>query len=233
MTKSIKTVLPELRFALENVAPVGGDRLPSERELSKSLGCSRETLRGCYDILEAEGSLWRHVGQGTFRGRRPRHMPVKETLLVEGATPPDLMRARLILEPQVAAEAAQHADKSDVIKLRSKVAGGRAARDRSECEQADDAFHRAVAETSRNPVLVGFLIYLSGARRRVVWQREWDRTYRRIAPNEFQTIHSDQHSRIVDAIEAGDPAAALRAMETHLKSIELMILDTRPHQRRE
>jgi DNA-binding FadR family transcriptional regulator len=46
-------------------------------------------------------------------------MPVKETLLVEGATPQDLMRARLILEPQVAAEAAQHADKSDVIKLGS------------------------------------------------------------------------------------------------------------------
>jgi hypothetical protein len=74
------------------------------------------------------------------------------------------MRARLLLEPQVAAEAAAHADKSDVVKLRSKVAGGRAARDRAECEQADDAFHRAVAETSRNPVLIGFLIYLSGAR---------------------------------------------------------------------
>ena len=224
MTRSIKTVLPELRITLDSVAPVGGDRLPSERELSKTLGCSRETLRGCYDILEAEGSVWRHVGQGTFRGRRPRHMPIQETLLVEGATPPALMRARLLLEPQVAAEAAAHADKSDVVKLRSKVAGGRAARDRAECEQADDAFHRAVAETSRNPVLIGFLIYLSGARRRLVWQREWDRTYRRIAPNEFQTIHSDQHSNIVDAIETGDTIAALRAMETHLKSIEMMML---------
>jgi len=226
VTRSLKTVLPELRIAIDSIAPVVGDRLPSERELSKALGCSRETLRGCYDILEAEGSVWRHVGQGTFRGRRPRHMPIQETLLVEGATPPAVMRARLLLEPQVAAEAAAHADKSDIVKLRSKVAGGRAARDRSECEQADDAFHRAVAETSRNPVLIGFLIYLSSARRRVVWQREWDRTYRRIASNEFQTIHSDQHSSIVDAIETGDAAGAFSAMETHLKSIEMMMLDS-------
>ena len=93
LKKSVKTVLPELREAIDRFAPVGGDRLPSERELSAALGCSRETLRACYAKLEEEGIVWRHVGQGTFRGRRPRHLPVRETLLVDGATPPDLMRA--------------------------------------------------------------------------------------------------------------------------------------------
>ena len=220
MKRSVTTVLPDLRLALDALAPVGGDRLPPERELARSLRCSRETLRACYAILEREGVIWRHVGQGTFRGRRPRHLPVRETLLVEGATPPDLMRARLLLEPQVAAEAALRADGPDIAKLRRKVAEGRAARDRSECELADDGFHRAVAETSGNPVLIGFLIYLSGARRRAAWQREWDRTYRRIAPNEFQTIHSDQHEAIVDAIELGDATAASDAMQRHLKAIE-------------
>lgn len=183
------------------------------------LGCSRATLRACYAVLEREGEIWRHVGQGTFRGRRPAHMPVRDTLLVEGATPPDLMRARLLLEPQVAAEAAQRAGAADVRHLRRKVAEGRAAADRAACERADDAFHRAVAETSRNPVLIGFLVYLSGARRRVAWQREWDRTYRRIAKDEFQTLHSDQHARVVDAIAAADPAAASRAMTQHLEVI--------------
>ena len=219
MGKSAKVVLPDLRLAIDKLAPVSGDRLPPERELRDILGCSRETLRACYATLEKEGEIWRHVGQGTFRGQRPRHMPVRETLLVEGATPPDLMRARLLLEPQVAAEAARHADASDITHLRAKVAQGRAARDRSTCEQADDAFHRAVAETSRNPVLIGFLMYLSGARRRVAWQREWDRTYRRIAPDEFQTIHSDQHDQVVDAIAARDANAATTAMKRHLKTI--------------
>ncbi len=219
MGKSAKVVLPDLRLAIDKLAPVSGDRLPPERELRDILGCSRETLRACYATLEKEGEIWRRVGQGIFRGRRPRYMPIRDTLLVEGATPPDLMLARLLLEPQVAAEAARHANASDITQLRAKVAEGRAARDRSACEQADDAFHRAVAETSRNPVLIGFLMYLSGARRRVAWQREWDHTYRRIAPDEFQTIHSDQHDQVVDAIAARDANAATTAMKRHLKTI--------------
>lgn len=224
MRKSPKIVLTDLRQALDRFAPDRGDRLPPERELGRVLGCSRETLRSCYAVLENEGEIWRHVGQGTFRGRRPQHVPIRDTLLVEGATPPDLMRARLLLEPQVAAEAALRADASDITHLRAKVAEGCSARDKSDCEQADDAFHRAVAETSRNPVLIGFLIYFSGARRRIAWQREWDRTYRRIGKEEFQTIHSDQHDRVVDAIAAGDANAALIAMKGHLKTIEAAML---------
>ena len=224
MGRRVKAVLADLRQAIDKLAPVNGDRLPPERELRGILGCSRETLRACYAILEQEGEIWRHVGQGTYRGHRPVHMPLRDTLLVERATPPDLMQARMLLEPQVAAVAALRADETDVVHLRAKVAEGRAGRERAACEQADDAFHRAIAETSRNPVLKGFLIYVSGARRRVTWQREWDRTYRSIAPDEFQTIHSDQHDRVVDAIAAADPSAAASAMADHLKTIEAAML---------
>lgn len=218
--KNANQVMGELRRVLDEHAPVSGDQLPPERQMRALLGCSRDTLRTCYLTLEQEGEIWRHVGQGTFRGRRPRFMPIKETLLVEGATVPDLMHARLLLEPQVAAEAARQATAQDVAVLRAKNAECRASRDRAEGEQTDDAFHRAVAETSGNPVLIGFLVYLSGARRRIAWQREWDRTYRRIPPNEFQTLHSGQHDGIVDGIAAGDAEAAAAAMRTHLETIE-------------
>ncbi|WP_320178989.1 FCD domain-containing protein [Roseovarius pacificus] len=220
MGRRVHEVLADLRQVIKQLAPVSGDRLPPERELRGILGCSRETLRTCYATLENEGKIWRHVGQGTFRGRRPVHMPVRDTLLVEGATPPDLMYARIILEPQVAAEAAMKADASDIVHLRKKVAEGRAASDRAACELADDAFHRAIAETTRNPVLIGFLTYLSGTRRRVAWQRQWDRTYREIAADEFQTIHSDQHDLVVDAISAADTIAAASAMKEHLETIQ-------------
>ena len=55
--------LAELRTLLEASEP--GARLPPERGLAASLGCSREMLRAALDALEAEGRLWRHVGQGT------------------------------------------------------------------------------------------------------------------------------------------------------------------------
>ncbi len=66
---------------LEDRAPAPGDRLPPERVLKDLIGCSRETLRAALAALEAGGEIWRHVGQGTFRGRAPLGRPVKDTLL--------------------------------------------------------------------------------------------------------------------------------------------------------
>ena len=144
---------------------------------------------------------------------------MRDTLLIEGATPPHVMQARILLEPMVAAEAARLADAGDIALLHEKVAAGRMARDRAACEQADDAFHRALAQISRNPILIGFLNYLSGIRRRAAWQREWERTYRRIGTHAFRTLHSDQHQRIVEAVADHDPQAASEAMSRHLETI--------------
>jgi GntR family transcriptional regulator len=43
-----------------------GERLPSERELSETLGVARETLRHALDALAKEGLLNRKQGAGTF-----------------------------------------------------------------------------------------------------------------------------------------------------------------------
>lgn len=213
-------IAKNLHRLLEHVAPDIGDRLPPERAMARQLRCSRETLRKILAKLEQDGEIWRHVGQGTFRGRRPHHLPIRDTLLIEGATPPDVMRARLLLEPQVAAEAARQAGPDDVKTLRAKVEAGRQEQDRLDCETADSAFHTAVAQVAGNPLLIQMLSFLSGTRRRVAWQREWDRVYRRIGVDEFRTLHSDQHADVVDAIAQTDPDKAGRAMQVHLETIE-------------
>ncbi|MCZ4353361.1 FCD domain-containing protein [Roseovarius aestuarii] len=204
---------------LDRVAPEPGDRVPSERDLSVALGCSRATLRLALARLERDGEVWRHVGQGTFRGARPRHLPLRDTLLIEGATPLDLMEARLVLEPAVAAAAARGATAHDVAFLTARADAGRKGLDRSACEQADDAFHRSIAQVAGNPVLIGLLTYLSGTRRRAAWQRHWDRVYRRLGVNEFRNEHSDQHRDIVAAIAARDERGAAAAMALHLETI--------------
>ncbi len=215
-----KDALNALSKHLNAVAPDVQDRLPSERDLSAALGCSRSTLRKALDQLEHQGEIWRHVGQGTFRGARPRHLPIRENLLIEGATPQDLMHARLLIEPAVAAVAALKANPQDIFRLTQKVDEGRAARDRAACEQADDSFHQAVASVADNPILIGLLSFLSGARRRATWQRQWDRVYRRLGVDEFRLDHSDQHMAVVQAIELADESAAAEAMRAHLLVIE-------------
>lgn len=43
-----------------------GDRLPSERELSQTLGVNRMTLRRAFQLLESQGLLIRRQGDGTY-----------------------------------------------------------------------------------------------------------------------------------------------------------------------
>ncbi len=215
------TARERLWRVLEDRAPAPGDRLPPERVLKDLIGCSRETLRAALAALEAEGEIWRHVGQGTFRGRAPVGRPVKNTLLLEATTPAELMDARRLLEPQVAAAAALRRDDEDLVLLHRRVEEGRTARDRAACERADDAFHQTIAQVSRNPLLIALLRHFSSARCRAVWQREWDRTYRRVGVAEFTQVHSKQHARVLEAIAAGDAPAAYRAMAQHLESVSI------------
>ncbi|OWY12430.1 GntR family transcriptional regulator [Thioclava sp. JM3] len=213
---------------IEETAPAPGDRLPPERLLKDLVGCSRETLRAALRAFEAEGEVWRHVGQGTFRGRAPLWRPVKDTLLLEATTPADLMDARRLLEPQVAAAAAMRRETEDTTHLRRCVAEGKAARNRAECERADDAFHQTVARVACNPVLIALLRHFSGTRCRAVWQREWDRTYRRVGVEEFTLVHCGHHEEVVAAIADRDPRAAHRAMAHHLEVVSSAMRDADP-----
>ncbi|MCC0062797.1 MAG: FadR family transcriptional regulator [Defluviimonas sp.] len=196
-----------------------GAKLPPERELAQKLGCSRETLRLALAELERAGDLWRHVGQGTFLGPRPLGHPVRETILVQGTSPLQLMKARLILEPSVAAEAALLARPAEVAYLSRLVDRGRRAATRSDCEQLDAAFHRGIAEVTGNPILLGLLDYLAGVRRHAAWQRDWEVTYRRLGVAEFTERHSQQHEEVVACIQRGAADAASEAMRGHLETV--------------
>lgn len=48
-----------------------GDQLPSEAEMAKAIGVSRNTIREAYISLEAEGIIIRRHGIGTFVARSP------------------------------------------------------------------------------------------------------------------------------------------------------------------
>lgn len=129
-SKRGQVVLSELRRLVADLATEVGARLPPERELARLLGCSRETLRGALQVLEREGELWRHVGQGTFCGPRPLGYPIREQILVQGASPMQLMQARQTIEPSVAAEAARLATPEQAAYLAELAQRGRRARTR-------------------------------------------------------------------------------------------------------
>ena len=71
MTPSQAEVSTKLRRYLQQNRLSDHARLPPERELASKLGVTRNRLRGVLRRMAAQGEIWRHVGKGTFIGRRP------------------------------------------------------------------------------------------------------------------------------------------------------------------
>lgn len=55
-----------LRDSIRDGSLKPGDRLPTDRELSKTLQVDRSTIARVYDLLASEGLVSSHVGRGTF-----------------------------------------------------------------------------------------------------------------------------------------------------------------------
>jgi DNA-binding FadR family transcriptional regulator len=199
------------------------DRLEPERILASTLGCSRETLRAALAVLEGEGLVWRHVGQGTFVGPRPTEVPVRSAVLFEMASVADLLGARLVVEPAIAGAAAVAAGTGQVAGLRRLAAESGAAETFPAYERADAAFHEAIARASGNPLLVAVLDLLSAARGRARWQREHAATSRRVREREYAAQGGRMHATIVDAIASGDAERAHQAMHDHLHTIRTLM----------
>lgn len=194
--------------------------------LAERLGCSRETLRAALRVLELEGHIWRHVGQGTFVGQRPSHERIPPMVLAEMASPADIIDARLLLEPGIAAAAAEKASERDLARLREYAERTLRATDWQMYEVADNAFHTGIARSTGNPLAIAFLGVLSAVRSRVRWQREHDLTFRRDRGKEYTEQQGRMHAAILDAMEARDPERAYRAMDAHLRAVrEVMVID--------
>ena len=218
-------IAKRLRRQLETMGPHA--RLEPERVLATRLGCSRDTLRRALQMLENEGLIWRHVGQGTFTGPRPAAEPIRPSVLFELATPADLMNARLVIEPAMAAEAAERASDSDIAILRSLATQTRDARDWRTYEAADNAFHRAIAAATANHLLMAILGMLSMVRDRAPWQRQHGRAFGHGPQWEYSLRQGDLHLSLVDAIAAGDGPRAHAVMREHLGEIA-QLMSVRP-----
>jgi DNA-binding FadR family transcriptional regulator len=193
-----------------------GDRLESERDLIVRLDVSRARLRKALDALEHEGSIWRHVGKGTFvASQTVASGPGNLKLLNQQVTPVQLMRARLSLEPAIAREAALHASDEAVRRMKDGRDGAVDALTWDDYEAHDDIFHRMLAEATGNVLLLSLFDHLNAVRRAVAWNVVVRKSSR---PDRTHSSFAE-HDAILAAVEARDPNAAHEAMLTHLRSV--------------
>ena len=141
--------LVQLQAYLAQMDLSGETRLPAERELCESLGVSRGDLRKALAVLEKDGRIWRHVGKGTFVGSGPIEETIGISEIAGRTNPADVMRARLIIEPEIAREAALHATLDDIAAMRQSLAQTREAATWRQYENIDNLLHRQIAAGER------------------------------------------------------------------------------------
>jgi len=198
-----------------------GARLPTEQALTAELGVSRTVVREAVAALRADGLVVTRRGSGAyvadpaagpFRIAASRAAALSDVL--------DVMELRLAVEVEAAASAAERASRKQVAAIQAAWRSVDTALQRGEGAVAEDfAFHRAIAEATGNRQFAGFLAYLGShvIPRQSVRLSIDTPAERRAYLERIQA----EHSRIVTAISAGDPAEARRAMRDHLtRSLE-------------
>jgi len=208
--------LRQLRRILESDRQPLHSRLPAERVLARELGVSRSTLRKALGVLEAEGKLRRHVGQGTFVGSPPPKGKGALKLSHRPNSPREILQARLILEPQIVGLAALAATEADIEHMRYFVEKSELAPDFESYEVWDTSLHNAFAEASHNAVLAMFMNLVSELRKHA----EWSAASRAALTSRNQSAYSAHHRDIVAAIAERNSSKAAEKMRSHLSAVE-------------
>jgi GntR family transcriptional regulator, uxu operon transcriptional repressor len=191
-----------------------GQRLPAERELARQLGVSRPSVREALIALEIEGRVEVRVGSGVFVAQHPA--PVAAEPADEGEGPFELLRARSAVEGETAALAAREATDAEVAEIQAAVeALGRHPAGVPGGEDADRAFHLAIASATHNGPLLAVVQLLWDRGRGAIW-KQMEKHFETPA---LRTATLESHRAVLEAIRAGDAAGARKAMRAHLARV--------------
>ncbi len=203
-TSAAEAVRAQLVDLIEGGELEVGEKLPSEKELARSLAVSRPVVREALGGLRAIGMIVSRPGRGSFvasdRARQP--------LLLGRYTPTELHEVRLHLEVRGAARAAERCSAVSAARLRELVGEMEATPDPRAWVRLDAEFHVALAEATQNELQVQLV---EGLRELHV-----ELSTAAIAHEGRRDEAQREHRAICEAVCAEDAAAAEGAMTEHL-----------------
>ncbi|MFD4577251.1 FadR/GntR family transcriptional regulator [Streptomyces sp. NPDC058417] len=178
-----------------------GSRIPTEPELVEQLGVARNTVREAVRALAHNGLLDIRQGSGTYVVATSELAGVMHRRFA-GADPRHIAELRSTLESSAARLAAERRTEKDLRQLDALLRRREEAWATGDAETfvtADASFHLAVVAASHNDVMSAMYADLGEV------LRDWLRTD--IGDELTPEAHMD-HTRLVEAIRAGDAGAA-------------------------
>jgi GntR family transcriptional repressor for pyruvate dehydrogenase complex len=197
-----------------------GDRLPAERDLAAALGVSRVAVREAMRVLQAMGLISQGTGSGRDAGTTLTAAPaealtrlIRMHVLVASVGSEDLVSARVTLERESARLAAGAATSGDRTRLAQLLATMETPGiSVEEFNDADTAFHVAIARASGNALVAELTTALRNAMRAPLL------SHLRAEEN-FATMAarlSAEHRRVYESLVAGDGDRAADLVQAHI-----------------
>lgn len=200
-----------------------GDKLPSERELVDMFGASRSSIREAIRSLERSGFVVvkKGVQGGAFvlqKGDSTLMVNyLRDMMRLRQVSLDEILQARLIIEPEVAAAAAQKAT-PEYIELLEEITRDQLKGFDSENPvmqfDRNPRFHRIIAEMTGNQVFIIIMQILLEIHAFRMNQFKLDeKTIRKI---------THQHDRIIEALKKKDKELAFEEMKKHVLAVHKM-----------
>jgi DNA-binding FadR family transcriptional regulator len=207
----IDQVIEQLREQIVAGSWPVSSRIPTETELAKLTGTSRNTVREAVQSLVHAGLLERRQGSGTYV-LASSELAGAVSRRVAAAHQHHVLEVRRALEVGAARLAAQHRTPEDVERLRAMLAARNASADRDDLAsiaQNDLALHRAIGHAAHNPVLTD------------LYEHFLDAVYENILHSTLTGRGHDpsEHAGLIDAIRDQDPERAAAEAACDLDSI--------------
>ena len=143
-----------------------GDKLPTEKDLCESTGAGRNTVREALKILASRNVLEIRQGAGTFVSEKQGipDDPLGFSMVNDHVKlTKDLLQVRIMLEPQIAALAAQCAKENEIKELEEILEEMEAAmKKREDYSELDTKFHTKIAQCTHNIVMENLLPVICG-----------------------------------------------------------------------
>lgn len=194
-----------------------GDPLPPERELTRLYRAGRSSVREALRMLQSKG-LIESAGNGSFvvaGYANPLNNSLELLLSLDQASMHDLYELRRILECEAAALAAERRTDVHLTLMDEAIAEMASALESSSSDayiEGDLLFHMAIAEATRNGLILHSMSAVRDAARRALSSIF-------LIPGSAERS-LEQHRAIRAAIADGDAERARREMHDHLARVE-------------
>jgi DNA-binding FadR family transcriptional regulator len=194
-----------------------GERLPSERALAERFDVSRTSVREAIIALELQGAVEVRGGSGIYVAQVPATTAKAPLFMPEsGPGPFELLRARCLIESEIASVAAETRKDSDLDRIFAALSDMRERMDDKVAnEAADRLFHLRIAEATGNSVLLQMVTAMWDHAKGPIWAKideHFHTTALRLASQE-------DHQRVFTTLLNRDPVAAKAAMRAHLERV--------------